>query len=102
MDPNKDNEMVYLVNSVVQPVPNVFDSIMSKMDVDISTQNIGYRLSDQKESIWTRIHNVGDFSCAVEAQHDIQSCAFKSKWLHIINKVSNNLVFILFSSDLLC
>jgi len=102
MDPNKDNEMVYLVNSVAQPVPDVFDSIMSKMDVDISTQNIGYHLSDQKESIWTRICNVGNFSCAVEAQCDIQSCAFKSKWLHIINKVSSNLVFILFSSDLLC
>ena len=87
MDPNKDDETVYLLDSVTQPVLDVFNSIMSKMAVDISIQNIGYRLSDQKESVWTRINSIEDFSRAIEAQHDIQSHAFKSKHLRIINKV---------------
>ena len=90
MDPNKADETVYMVDPPSQPVLDVFNSILSKMGVDVSIHTIGYRLSDQKESVWSRISNIDDFSHAIELQRDIQSRAFKSKRLRIINKVSNN------------
>jgi len=90
MDPNKANETVYMVDSPSQPVLDVFNPILSKMGVDVSIHTIGYHLSDQKESVWSWISNIDDFSHAIELQCDIQSHAFKSKCLCIINKVSNN------------
>ena len=87
MDPDTEEETAYLVDSITQPILEVYNLIMKRMAIDVSVQHVGYRLSDQKESVWTRINNVDDFSHAVEAQRDIQSRAYKAKFLRIINKV---------------
>ncbi len=87
MDPNREDEMAYLVDSISQPIIEVYDLVMKKMAVGVSVQHVGYHLSDAKESVWTQINNVNDFSHAIKAQHEIQSRAFKVKFLHIINKV---------------
>src|SRR5260221_14768198 len=87
MDSTKEDETVCLIDPTTQPLPEVYNLIMKRMGVDVSVQNVGYHLSDQKGSICTCINNVNDFSYAVETQHNIQSCAYKSKYLHIINKV---------------
>ena len=79
MDPNKADETVYMIDSPTQPVLNVFNLILSKMGVDVSVHTIGYHLSDQKESVWSQISNIDEFSHAIELQHDIQSHAFKSR-----------------------
>ncbi len=60
---------------------------MKKMAVNVSVQHIGYCLSDEKVLVWTWMSNVDDFSHAVKAQREIQSRAFKVKYLCIINKV---------------
>ena len=87
MDPDTEEETAYLVDSITQPILEVYNLIMKQMAINVSVQHIGYCLSDQKESVWTHINNIDDFSHAVEAQQDIQSCAYKAKFLCIINKV---------------
>ncbi len=87
MDSTKEDETVCLIDPTTQPLPEVYNLIMKRMGVDVSVHNVGYHLSDQKGSIYTCINNINDFSHAVEAQCDIQSHAYKSKYLHIINKV---------------
>ncbi|KAF8335367.1 uncharacterized protein EI90DRAFT_3174257 [Cantharellus anzutake] len=86
MDLKKENETVYLPDSKSQSAQEVLDEILGRMKVELSVHQIGYRLSDEKECIFTRIHDVKDFAHAIEAQYDIQSRAYKSKKLRIINK----------------
>ncbi len=85
MNPNKDDETIYLIDQI--PNDEAYHHVMKQMGVDVSIQKIGYCLSDQKESVWTHINNLDDFSCAVEAQCDVQSHVYKAKHLHIIHKV---------------
>ncbi|KAF8311649.1 uncharacterized protein EI90DRAFT_3138214 [Cantharellus anzutake] len=73
MDPKKEDETVYLVDSKSQPPQEVLDEILTRMAVDLSAHQIGYRLSDEKESIWTRINSTEDFANAINAQCEIQS-----------------------------
>ena len=87
MDPTREDKTVYLIDPTPQPLLEVYHLIIKKMGVNVSVQKVGYHLSDQKGSVWTHINNFDDFSYAIEAQCDIQSCAYKSKYLHIINKV---------------
>ncbi len=58
MDPDKEDE---LVDSITQPTLEVYNLVMKRMAVDVSVQHIGYRLSDQKEPVWTRINHFDDF-----------------------------------------
>ena len=91
MEPDKENETSYLLDSTSLPALEVYNLIMKRMAVDVSVQRVGYCLSDQKESVWTRINNINDFSCAVQAQRDIQSHAYTTKYLRIINKVYDHI-----------
>ncbi|KAF8328185.1 uncharacterized protein EI90DRAFT_3126360 [Cantharellus anzutake] len=86
MDPKKEDETVYFVDSKDQSPQEVLDEILTRMGVDLSVHRIGYHLSDEKQSIWTRINSAEDFAVAVKAQRDIQSRAFKQKKMCIINK----------------
>ncbi|KAF8310531.1 uncharacterized protein EI90DRAFT_3100494, partial [Cantharellus anzutake] len=86
MDPKKEDETVFFVDSKSRPPEEVLHEILSRMEVDLAAHRIGYRLSDEKESIWTRINNIEDFTRAMEAQREIQSRAYKTKKLRIINK----------------
>ncbi|KAF8314324.1 uncharacterized protein EI90DRAFT_3136138 [Cantharellus anzutake] len=86
MDPKKQNETVYFPDSKSQSPEEVLNGILIRMKVDLSTHQIGYRLSDEKESIFTQIRNVDDFTRAIHVQRDIQSRAYKSKKLRIVNK----------------
>ncbi|KAF8315081.1 uncharacterized protein EI90DRAFT_3003519, partial [Cantharellus anzutake] len=66
MDPKKENETVYLPDSKSQSAQEVLDEILGRMKVELSVHQIGYRLSDEKECIFTRIHDVKDFARAIE------------------------------------
>ncbi|KAF8311542.1 uncharacterized protein EI90DRAFT_3138235 [Cantharellus anzutake] len=85
MDPKKQNETVYFPDSKSQSPEEVLNGILIRMKVDLSMHQIGYRLSDEKESIFTQIRNVDDFTHAIHVC-DIQSRAYKSKKLRIVNK----------------
>ncbi|KAF8333039.1 uncharacterized protein EI90DRAFT_3052766, partial [Cantharellus anzutake] len=87
MDPKKEDETVFFVDSKSRPPEEVLHQILSRMEVDLAAHRIGYHLSDEKELIWTRINNIEDFTHVIEAQCEIQSQAYKTKKLCIINKV---------------
>ena len=91
MEPNKENETSYLLDSTSLPALEVYNLIMKRIAVNVSVQHVGYCLSDQKESVWNHINNINDFSHAIEAQQDIQSCAYTAKYLWIINKVYDHI-----------
>ncbi|KAF8317518.1 uncharacterized protein EI90DRAFT_3021350 [Cantharellus anzutake] len=86
MDPKKQNKTIYFPDLKSQSPEEVLNGILIRMKVDLSMHQIGYRLSNEKESIFTQICNVDDFTCTIHAQHDIQSRAYKSKKLRIVNK----------------
>ena len=92
MEPDKENETAYLLDSTTQLDLEVYNLIMKRMAVNVSVQHISYHLSDQKVSVWTHINNIDDFSHPIEAQQDIQSHAYTTKHLHIINKVYDHIV----------